>query len=228
MLDQLGRHGCVPRRLCQRIAIAAVGEQTGLVLDLHHRDRAVRIGIDEVADQRLERRGVGLAQLRAEDRENRLRGRALIAEGLHALRFDHDAREPPRVAAHPCGRVGRRRVLERAEPQEHQTKTVRRAPLASMTSTSAKSNVPSTGSLSAQLTGESTTLAPTPPMCANESAIARGDDDAELNTCPPTSRAGSPSRRSTNGAYGRSSTGGGRACRVRHSDSSLSRDPARC
>jgi hypothetical protein len=69
-----------------------------------------------------------------------------------------------------------------------------------MTSTSEKSNAPSTGSLSAQLTGESTTLLPTRRTCANESAIALGDDEAELNTCPPARRAGSPSRRSTNGA----------------------------
>ena len=70
----------------------------------------------------------------------------------------------------------------------------------SMMSTSEKSKVPSTGSLSAQLTGESTTLEPTRRTCANESAIAFGDDEAELNTWPPTSSAGSPSRRSANGA----------------------------
>ena len=52
-----------------------------------------------------------------------------------------------------------------------------------MTSTSEKSKVPSTGSLSAQLTGESTTLAPMRRTCANESAIDFGDEEAELNTC---------------------------------------------
>ncbi len=87
---------------------------------------------------------------------------------------------------------------------------------ASMTSTSEKSKVPSRGSLSAQLTGESTTFEPTRRTCANESAIAFGDDEAELNTCPPTSRAGAPSRRSANGAsvervHGR---GAGETCSV--------------
>ena len=123
--DQLGRHRVVPRRLGQLVAVAAVREQTRLVLDLHHHDRAVGIGIHEVPDERLEGLRVGLAQLRAEDREHRLRGRSLVAEGLHALRFDHDAREPFRVAAHPGGRIRGCRVLERAEPQQHQAKPVR-------------------------------------------------------------------------------------------------------
>ena len=83
-------------------------------------------------------------------------------------------------------------------------RSTRRSPLlrasASMMSTSEKSNVPSAGSLSAQLTGESTTFEPTRRMCANESAMAFGEDEAELNTCPPTRSAGAPSRRSTNGA----------------------------
>src|SRR4051794_28519462 len=70
---------------------------------------------------------------------------------------------------------------------------------ASMTSTSEKSNVPSAGSLSAQLTGESTTFDPTRGTCAKESAIARGEDDAELTPCPPMRRAGSPLRRSAKG-----------------------------
>ncbi len=52
----------------------------------------------------------------------------------------------------------------------------------SMVSTREKSKLPSTGSLSAQLTGESTTLEPTFRTCANESAIAFGEDEAELKT----------------------------------------------
>ena len=36
-----------------------VRKQPRLVLDLHHHDRAVGVGIDQVADQRLESLGIG-------------------------------------------------------------------------------------------------------------------------------------------------------------------------
>ncbi len=94
MGDQLGGHRTVPRRFGERVAVAAVREQPGLVLDLHHHDRAVGVGIHEVTDERFERLGVGLEQLGAEDGEDRLGRRTLVAERLHPLRLDHDAREP--------------------------------------------------------------------------------------------------------------------------------------
>ncbi len=91
--------------------VARRSEEADLVLDLHHQDRAITVLLRDATHQGGERSTISVARRVAEGRE--------VVEACTILR--QCARESLLVRLDPARRVGRDRVLPRAEPQGHQS-----------------------------------------------------------------------------------------------------------
>ena len=113
-----------PHRLCQlggqrgveqpvRLGRMVAGEAVaaGLVLDLDHDHRVLGIGLAQVPHQGGEGAGVGGQGLTPQRAQDIVRAAVFLAHPREALA----------VALDPFRRVGRRGVLERAVPQQHET-----------------------------------------------------------------------------------------------------------
>lgn len=82
----------------------------GLILDLHHDDRVLRIDLAQMMHQRGKGLAVGLQRFTAERRKRIMKGSV----------FPHHARETPVVQLDPARRILRVGVFPGGKPQQHQ------------------------------------------------------------------------------------------------------------
>src|SRR3954452_17303551 len=109
--------------LCRRRPIAAVAEESDLILDLDHHDDVIWVGGREMLHQGQEGSCVCVSKLRREDREDGLGRLSGIGPDLR-LGPGVGAWEALGVGTYPRGRVGGPGVLEGAEPDEHHAETL--------------------------------------------------------------------------------------------------------
>lgn len=178
--QEVGRNRGLQRRLRGRAAIGGLADGPDLVLDLNHDDGLLtRIHAAQVAQQRREGPGVGVA---AGVRESRERLDAGAGGRL-------GARKAFLIALDPVGRVARHPVLPAPEPEQHDVQPGP-ARLSDDVADQRKVALPSCGSTSSQETGTSTVLRPSPVNLRSAAFATARLVALELASSPPRTKNG--------------------------------------